>query len=299
MKRTQVLFILIALLVGPSAGRPRASGSDQQPKRPFYSELSWSPDGSRILFSAYEGKNADIYIMKADGSEVRRLTDHPSQDMFGSFSPDGRRIVFQSKRDGSDEELYVMKSDGSGITRLTNQPGRDIAPSWSPDGTRIVFSSSREGGLQLFMMKANGDDQTQLIKNPVEGMKYYNAVWSPNGKQIVFYSVKGDNKDQIWLVNADGTGLTMLTGGVGHNVFPSWSTDGKEILFTGDRDDARDGIFTMNLKGSDLKRFGKGTGFFARWSPDGKKMAFLDGNYPVSDIYVINRDGSGLIKLNR
>jgi TolB protein len=297
MSRFSIKQLLGLVFTGVCA-MSAVTATPQQNTRPFYSELSWSADGSRIMFSAFEGKNADIYVMRADGSQLARLTDNPAVDMWGSFSPDGRRIAFQSDRDGQ-PEIYVMNADGSDVKRMTRASGRSIGPAWSPDGSRIIFSSDRGKGLHLYVMSADGSDQAMLIKEPAEATTYYNPIWSPDGKKVVFYSEKGDNKDQIWVVRTDGTNLKLLTNNVGHNVYPSWSRDGRKILFTADRGEVRGGIYVMNADGSNLTRVGSMTASMARWSPDGKKIAFIAGDYPVSDINVMNADGSGAVKLTR
>jgi Tol biopolymer transport system component len=101
---------------------------------------SWSPDGKQIAFVRYnllEGrgderfKNAEIYIMNADGSGQRRLTDNAESDLFPSWSPDGQKIVFYSKRDGN-HEIYIMNPDSSEQIRLTNHPAEDLSPCFQP-----------------------------------------------------------------------------------------------------------------------------------------------------------------------
>ncbi len=274
--------------------------SFQEPSRPFYQEMSWSPDSSGILFSGFHSKQADIYVMNADGSGLKQLTDHPSADMWGSFSPDGKRIVFQSKRDGAQEDIYIMNADGSNVVRLTNDPARDIGPSWSPDGKRIAFSSSRDGGLQLYLMNVDGSNQTRLTRVTDGKIKYYNPVWSPNGKRLVFYSETGDRKDQVQIINANGTGQTVLTGGIGNNIFPSWSPDGRRVIFSSNRDGVDGAIYEVKVDGSQLRRIaGEVKGFVVRWAPNGKKIGFVAGSYPASDIYVMNPDGSNVVKLTK
>ena len=82
--------------------------------------------------------------MNADGSGVTRLTVNDAVDSSPAWSPDGRRIAFDSTRDGN-FEIYVMNADGSGVTRLTNNDAWDWYPDWSPDGRRIAFDSNRDG----------------------------------------------------------------------------------------------------------------------------------------------------------
>ena len=87
--------------------------------------------------------------MNADGSGVTRLTGNDAVDGSPSWSPDGRRIAFDSTRDGN-REIYVMNADGSGVTRLTHNPADDGYPAWSPDGRHIAFDSDRDGNREIY-----------------------------------------------------------------------------------------------------------------------------------------------------
>ena len=131
----------------------------------------WSPDGEKIAFSSGvqlpDGEwESDIFVIDADGSNVQRLTRHARTDYQASWSPDGRRIVFDSTRDG-DYEIYVMDADGSNVGRLTQHEAVDARPIWSSDGTKIAFHSSRReaddpGPLEIFVMDADGSNVSRL-----------------------------------------------------------------------------------------------------------------------------------------
>jgi Tol biopolymer transport system component len=91
----------------------------------------WSPDGKRIAFTSSREGNDDVYVMNPDGSNVKRLTNHPEGDQWPSWSPDGKRIAFQSYRDGN-WEIYVMNADGSKQTNVSRNAAADWEPAWSP-----------------------------------------------------------------------------------------------------------------------------------------------------------------------
>ena len=276
---------------------------------------SWSPDGRRIAFESNRDGNDEIYVMNADGSGVTRLTDNRANDRHPRWSPDGRRIAFNSTRDGN-SEIYVTNADGSGVTRLTDTEGHNAYPSWSPDGRRIAFNATRDGNDEIYVMNADGSGVTRLTDN--EARDHYSS-WSPavsgesstpatsatensetpasSSGRIAFMSIR-DGNWEIYVINADGSGVTRLTDTEGHNAYPSWSPDGRRIAFESNRD-GNDEIYVMNADGSGVTRLtdNRANDRHPRWSPDGRRIAFnstRDGN---SEIYVTNADGSGVTRL--
>src|SRR5882762_2035680 len=98
-----------------------------------------------IAFASDRLGQYDVYLMKADGSEITRLTNNPAADGPCAWSPDGAKIAFQSYRDGSTgPDIYVMNDDATGVVRLTGGPGDDSQCGWSPGGSPIVFMSGRD-----------------------------------------------------------------------------------------------------------------------------------------------------------
>lgn len=143
-----------------------------------------------------------------------------------SWSPDGRQIVFISKRDGNNE-VYIMNSDGSNQQRLTNTQQSESQPSWSPNGENILFHSERTGVSQIFIMNSDGSNQSNLTKTNIPE---YQAEWSPNGDKIAFTSVR-DKNSQVYIMNPDGTNQQRVVHTTTNLSSPTWSPDGEEIAF--------------------------------------------------------------------
>jgi Tol biopolymer transport system component len=142
-----------------------------------------------------------------------------------TWSPDGEKILFISKRDGNNE-LYVMNKDGSNQTRLTFTNQRESEPRWSPDGKEILFNSERTGVNQIFKMNADGSGQINLTKSSVEE---YQGTWSPKGDRISFTSIR-DRNAQVYLMNTDGSNQKPLLRTKTNVSSAIWSHKNKFII---------------------------------------------------------------------
>ncbi len=132
-------------------------------------------DGERIAFASNKGDDIDIYVMNADGSDVRQVTDEPGGDSFPAWSPEGTKIAFQRFR-GETFDIYLINADGSGLRQLTSDPATDRFPAWSPDGSRITFSSDRNGQSDIYVMNTDGSGVARL---PTEtGSRSRRGGWS-------------------------------------------------------------------------------------------------------------------------
>ena len=168
---------------------------DQNDSDISYLTPSWSPDGSKIVFSSdMHGQwGSNIYVMDSDGTNITRLTKQDSSDMSPSWSPDGSKIAFISDMHGQMfTNIYVMDSDGTNITRLTTKRNCwDEFPSWSPDGEKILFESCQYEGTEfretIFVMDSDGTNMTMLIAWEDAGEDEF-PYWSPDGSKIVFSS---------------------------------------------------------------------------------------------------------------
>jgi Tol biopolymer transport system component len=202
----------------------------------------------------------DIYTVNRDGSDLKRLTHYNVYTAEGILSPDGKRIVFTSLKDG-DLEIYTMNADGSDVRRLTNTPGYDGGAWWSPDGTQIVYRANhptdsaelkayrdllaqglvRPSRVELFVMNADGSDQRQITKL---GGANFGPSWTPDGKRIVFssnYKNPRSGNFDLYLIDKDGSNLEQLTFDNAFDGFPMFSPDGKKIVWASNRHEVKPG----------------------------------------------------------
>ncbi len=250
--------------------RPDGTGMRQVSPAGGKTTCGWFlPGGNRLFFGSTHAVSAacpprpdpskgyvwgldpfDIYTVATDGTDLRRVTNYGVYTAEGVLSPDGKRIVFTSLKDG-DLEIYTMNVDGSDVRRLTYTTGYDGGPWWSPDGTKIVYRSYhptdpaelkdyqdllaqrivRPSKMELWVMNADGSDQRQITRL---GGANFGPSWTPDGKRIIFSSnhknPRGSNFD-LYIVGLDGTGLTQVTTDGGFDGFPMFSPDGTKLIW--------------------------------------------------------------------
>jgi TolB protein len=202
----------------------------------------------------------EIYSAKADGSELRRLTANDAYDAEATVSPDGKRVVFTSTRDG-DIELYTMSVDGTEVRRVTRRIGYDGGAFFSPDGSKLVWRAMypetaqdttdylrlleqrlvRPSRLELWVADADGGNPRQVTRL---GAASFAPYFHPDGRRIVFASNQPDPRSRnfdLYLVNLDGSGLERVTTRPEFDGFPMFSPDGKRLVFASNRGVAEQG----------------------------------------------------------
>lgn len=185
----------------------------------------------------------EIFEANLDGSGLRRLTNAMGYDAEGSYSPDGKYIVFCSNRTGEKNlELYIMDSDGQNVRQLTHAPGcYNGGPFFSPDGKRVIFRSDRKKKehLQLYVINADGTGEKALTDNL--DWLHWAPYWHPDGQHIVYTAAdhsqpfKRPNYDLYWMNTASGK-TVRLTFAPGADVLPVFSPDGRQLMWTSTRD---------------------------------------------------------------
>ena len=197
--------------------------------------------------------------MDPDGTNIVNLTKSLRPDSQPAWSPDGTRIAYVSEFQGN-SDVYVMNADGTGQTNLTNLPGLNRDPAWSPDGDRILFTRDRGLTPEIYAMNSDGTSQTNLTEHgATDGW----ASWSPDGGKIAFASNRhGDRQaDPLWMptlgtsiyvMKADGSGVTRLTNSTSTDVAPRWSPNGQWLAFTRVELEGPD-VYIMRSDGSEMR----------------------------------------------
>ena len=179
---------------------------------------AYSPDGKQMAFTSNRDGNPEIYISNVDGTNFRRLTNHPGIDTSPTWSPLGHQIAFTSDRTGS-PQIYVLGIDGTGLRRITFESYCD-RPTWSPAPyNEIAYTSRTSPGsydIKHIDLATNEVRQLTFGVGTNESPSY-----SANGRHLVFSSTRSGEK-QLWLIGRDGRGLRRITS-AGNNEMPSWS----------------------------------------------------------------------------
>ena len=186
----------------------------------------------------------DLYTIGLDGRGLKRLTDAPGYDAEGSFSSDGKQIVFTSSRDG-DPDIYVMDADGTNVRQLTNTPGYDGGPFFSPDDKWIIFRSDRqkEHMLQIFAISADGKTEVQLTNNLEQ--VHWCPYFHPSGNYFIWamadYS-RGPQPFHLYTMELSypagkltGGKVSQITDSDRTDILPVFSPDGKKLMWTSTR----------------------------------------------------------------
>jgi Tol biopolymer transport system component len=209
----------------------------------------WSPDGNFVAFSASSITAADIMIVEIrDFSTVNITADTDAVFIAPTWLSDSQHVVFTSP-DISSSGLWVARREGSGVERIVARYVDMFAG--SPVQNILAFAmgdfSATDEGLDIYLVNQDGSSPVDLTQDLVQ---FENSpAWSPDGSQIAFQALSSSQNHDIWVINADGSGLIQLTTSDSDEVWPIWSPDGRRLTFTSNRDDKAD-IWAMNADGT-------------------------------------------------
>jgi len=249
---------------------------------------AWSPDGGRIAFVRHLSDERQIFTVRLDGRDRRRLSLLPGRASAPAWSPQGRWIVFVLSDGGS--QIALVREDGRAQRLLTRLPGERRTPAWSSDGQWIAFLS-REG-TEPFSLYVVRPDGTGLRRVPTRapGLQpdVTSFVWVPDGR-LAYTSRSGPAQEAVTMTTRDGTDQVYL----GTASAPAWAPDGRRYAFVVSRVGGAQ-IYVRDRIGAPLVRLTDPRVISVRpaWSPDGRRIAFLIIDRGLVSLAVMNADGS-------
>jgi Tol biopolymer transport system component len=235
-------------------------------------------------------------VINSDPSRQTNITHHLAEDLYPSWSPDGKKIAFTSNREGR-TALYVMNSDGSEQRKVLNDIQEQLI-SWSPDGLSFAFSRKDLEHTDLYLANADGGNIVRLA-NDAAGPQ-----WSPDGRSIVFVQDR-DGYMQLYAIDLESKALMRLSNSQEKEMLHSFSPDGKHILFnrSRNRNVVLKDIWVMDSDGGNPRLLAAPPNndefIYPRFSPDGRQIAFqrFDLSVRVWDIWIMNADGGAQTRL--
>lgn len=255
----------------------------------------WSPDGTKIAYTNDNGVQRNLFVMSADGSGSVPLTNDAAQEDHLEWARDGGFVAF----DTSENRAVVIGTDGTGAHELSGPAGSSrSAPSWAPDGSKLVYIISPMVTVaQVYAVGVDGVSG-QAILSSIPSAVCVTPRYAPDGRKVVFGC--NTNAGDLYLVNADSSGLFQLTATTEKDLDPRWSPDGTRIAFVRETAAGATDIWVINPDRTGLRNVTAhaGNDDNVRWSPDGNSLIFdtdRDGN---REIYRVNVDGSAPTNLS-
>jgi dipeptidyl aminopeptidase/acylaminoacyl peptidase len=296
VRRVSLVVVSIAVL---AALAPAPAGAQSS---------VWPSGNGVIVFRSDRDGDPDVFALDPSQGTATKLTSGSEvADVQPAWAPEGGRVLYVRRRVrlASGSDLFVMNAAGTARRRVTSTRVPERDPSWSPNGTRIVYAARTDPGgrFRLFVAKADGSGRAQLTTQTA-GTADRAPAWSPDGSRIAFVSDRDGGFPELYVVDADGTGVRRLTNNSLIDGNPSWSSDGARLVFERCCKNGTSDLFTIdvatraevNLTASTTQQE-----FDPAWSPDGSRIAFVafEVGQDNIDVWVMNADGSSQQRLTQ
>ena len=257
-------------------------------KRPVFGTISH--DGSHVAFFVVEGPKSTIWVADSAGRAPRQLTmeGFESLEQFHEWSPDGKELLYQSRRTGT-ADLWVVPIDGGKPRQLTRDVRNDIGGVWSSDGKWVAFVSDRGRQTDLWVVPAAGGVERRVTDTPVE--EQWPLIWRPGTNELTF--VTKTDKSGVWALDlADGKERRLTPDSIRTGWF-NVSHDGRQVLYVIERGGGIQDLAVVPLAGGTSRSLVTGGGTVSQpfWSPDGSKILFTSDRSGTSDVWIVDAAG--------
>jgi Tol biopolymer transport system component len=200
----------------------------------LFLEADPSPDGSQVATRSWSGQE-DIYLVRPDGTGLRKVTDDPAKDRGPRWSPDGKQIAFYSDRSGR-YEIWVIDPEGGNLRQVTKTEGRSLwFPTWSPDGKKVAVSNEQRATI-FDLTQPWPVTKGEPLAPMAEGLVMEVSDWSPDGRYLVGFSRKGAEEwNGLWVYSVESRSYEKITDtGSSYPSRPAWLADSRRFVFAHD-----------------------------------------------------------------
>jgi Tol biopolymer transport system component len=221
-----------------------------------------SPDGRRVVFTGSKSGQLDLYVMNVDGSARKQLTNDLAQDLGPTWAPDGGSLLFHwvGTATGSPTMLVVIGADGGGRRELLVD---GWGGHWSADGRRVAFTGVGSRARGVYVMDADGSNETSLREVCGAECDDIAPRWSPDGQFLAFTRLLPDGSQAAGVMRADGSEARLVLPTL-HTAGPVWSPDGQRLALTR-LDEGLARIYVVTLGSTDTVRLAVG-GLVTDWT---------------------------------
>jgi len=249
---------------------------------------------TRIAYVSTGGERfKEIYVAHLDGSEVTKITNNRTINLFPSWSPDGRGILYTSYKNGK-PQVFRYDLFGAQEVPFSTREGLNLGGQWAPDGKSVALALERAGNIDLYLVDPSGEILERLTDNAAIDVS---PSWAPDGRQLAFVSDRS-GAPQVYIMDMGSRKVRRLTYNGNYNTSPDWSSVGDRIAFTGMASGNFD-IFTIGADGSDLRKITSNPADDEdpSWSPDGRFIAFTSNRTGSHRIYTMRANGQNQQRL--
>ena len=316
--------VLLAYPIAVSAQREPVLRQVKVPHSYYYREMylpqatsgpsgaTWSPDGRELIYSM----QGSLWRQRVGSREARQLTSGAGYDYQPDWSPDGRYVAYASYRRDAVELRLLDLASGDSRT-LLRDGAVNVEPRWSPDGRRLAFvSSAYQGRWHIFIASLSAAGEPGVIERVTEDRtsnlpryyygahdQYLSPTWSPDGKELIFLS----NRGRIW-----GSGgfwrMAARAGAEPRELYyeettwkarPDWSRDGRRVVYSSYLGRQWHQLWLMTAHGGDPFQltYGEGDATAARWSPDGRRIAFISNESGNTELRLVDVPGGAVSRV--
>lgn len=249
---------------------------------------------SRIAYVSTGGERfKEIYVTHLDGSEVTKITNNRTINLFPAWSPDSRSVLYTSYKNGRPQvfsyDLFTAQEKP-----FSTQEGLNLGGDWAPDGQSVALALEKAGNIDLYLVDTAGNVMQRLTENAAIDVS---PSWAPDGKRLAFVSDRS-GAPQVYIMDIASRNVTRLTYSGNYNTSPDWSPRGDQIAFTGMAGGNFD-IFTIGVDGKDVRKItaNPADDEDPSWAPDGRFIAFTSSRTGSHRIYTMRANGENQQRL--